>query len=79
MKPLVDSMTASDPAQRPTMDEVVARFEDIKGDLSSWRLRSRVVKGDDFPFPIFRIFGHWLRRVGFMARRIPAIPQYRRK
>ncbi|KAJ7162501.1 hypothetical protein C8R46DRAFT_1164465 [Mycena filopes] len=77
MKPLVDSMVADDPAQRPTIDEVIARFKDIKAGLSSWKLRSRVVKDDDFPFPLFRSIGHWTRRVSSIARRIPAIPRRR--
>ncbi|KAJ7148994.1 hypothetical protein C8R43DRAFT_925245, partial [Mycena crocata] len=47
MKALADDMTAEDPAKRPTMDEVVERFAVIRNGLSSWKLRSRVVKASD--------------------------------
>jgi hypothetical protein len=46
MKSLVADMVNDDPKQRPTMDEVVTRFDDItKGlTLSSWKLGSRLGK-----------------------------------
>ncbi|KAJ7680994.1 hypothetical protein DFH06DRAFT_1405821 [Mycena polygramma] len=71
MSPLVEDMMAT------WWDEVVARFEVIKAGLSSWKLRSRVVKEDDFPFPIHRVIGHWVRRVGYILRRRPAVPRLR--
>ncbi|KAJ7159109.1 hypothetical protein C8R43DRAFT_1086966 [Mycena crocata] len=66
--PLVNDMTAEDPASRPTIDEVVERFAEIRKDLSSWKLRSH------FPFPLHRIVKHWYLRVGYILRRVPAIP-----
>ncbi|KAJ6507376.1 kinase-like domain-containing protein [Mycena vitilis] len=77
MSPLVEDMMDNDPTKRPTMEEVVGRFEVIKAGLSSWNLRSRVVKEDDFPFPIHRVVGHWVRRVGYILRRSPAVPRFR--
>ncbi|KAJ7748427.1 hypothetical protein B0H16DRAFT_1553380 [Mycena metata] len=44
MRPLVSDMVQSDPAKRPTIDEVVSRFQEIHSRLSWWKLRSRVVK-----------------------------------
>ncbi|KAJ7138498.1 hypothetical protein C8R43DRAFT_1019321 [Mycena crocata] len=73
MRPLVSDMTAEDPVKRPTIDEVVERFAEIRKGLSCWKLRSRVVKAKDFPLPL-RIFKHWYLRVGYILRRVPAIP-----
>ncbi|VDB94268.1 unnamed protein product [Peniophora sp. CBMAI 1063] len=44
MKKLVADMTKDDPAERPTMDEVVARFENISSSLSSVTLRRPVTR-----------------------------------
>ncbi|KAJ7670462.1 hypothetical protein B0H17DRAFT_1162153 [Mycena rosella] len=76
MRPLVDGMVAVDPAKRPTMDEAVARFATVRAGLSSWKPRSRVVKETDMPFPIVRSRKHWLRRIGYILTRTPAIPCY---
>ncbi|KAJ6496883.1 hypothetical protein DFH09DRAFT_1103512 [Mycena vulgaris] len=59
-------MVQDDPAKRLTIDEVVARFDEIRAGLSSWKLRSRVVKKSDFRFNIPRILSHWFRRVGYI-------------
>ncbi|KAF7422586.1 hypothetical protein PC9H_010742 [Pleurotus ostreatus] len=75
MKPLVADMTQADPTKRPTMDEVVERFEKIRKDLTPWKLRSRVVEVPESPFSkTFRNLGHWKRRIWFMARRVPPVP-----
>ncbi|KAJ8509304.1 hypothetical protein ONZ45_g8518 [Pleurotus djamor] len=75
MKPLVADMTNPDPSKRPTMDEVVERFEKIRKGLSSWKLRSRVVKADEiYVVGVVRSIGHFARRAIYMATRVPAIP-----
>ncbi|KIJ18439.1 hypothetical protein PAXINDRAFT_128583 [Paxillus involutus ATCC 200175] len=75
MQPLVADMIQADPATRPTMDEVVARFDTICRSLSSWKLRSRVVDEDEDVFERFtRTTSHWTRRIGFVVRGVPAIP-----
>ena len=75
MKPLVTSMIQADPEKRPKMDEVVARFDDIRRGLSRRKLRSRVVEADeDLLERVVRTTLHWTRRIGFVARRVPAIP-----
>ncbi|KAJ6471696.1 hypothetical protein DFH09DRAFT_1476477 [Mycena vulgaris] len=66
MRPLVSDMVQDDPAKCLTIDEVVARFDEIRAGLSSWKLRSRVVKKSDFRFNIPRILSHWFRRVGYI-------------
>jgi hypothetical protein len=75
MKPLVDDMVQDDPQKRLTMDEVVARFEIIQNGLSSWKLRSRVVPRKDNIFHgIIHGTKHWIRKIGFIVRRVPPIP-----
>ncbi|KAJ7902316.1 kinase-like domain-containing protein [Mycena leptocephala] len=75
MKPLVSDMVQADPAKRPTIDEVVERFEKIQKKLSWWKLRSRVIKKTEITiFHPKRVMDHWLRRVRFVFRRVPAIP-----
>ena len=76
MQSLVTDMVQNDPNQRPTIDEVVARFEKIQQGLSSWKLRSRVVKRWDSTIPsIYRSITHWYRRVTFIATRTPSVPK----
>jgi hypothetical protein len=75
LEKLVTGMVQSDPAKRPTMEQVVARFDEICGRLSSWKLRSRVVRRkDSYLLGFFRGVVHWNRRIGFVIRRIPALP-----
>ncbi|KAF9244433.1 hypothetical protein BU15DRAFT_85845 [Melanogaster broomeanus] len=75
MAPLINDMVQDDPNKRPTMDEVVARFEDIRKGLSRSKLRSRVISRDEKGFDgVFRDVAHWTRRIGFVIRRIPPAP-----
>ncbi|KAJ6461161.1 kinase-like domain-containing protein [Mycena vitilis] len=75
MKKLVSDMVQDDPTKRPDIDEVVARFDKIQRRLSSWKLRSRVVKeGEITPVHLGRVARHWWRRVKFILNRVPAIP-----
>ncbi|KAG1848167.1 kinase-like domain-containing protein [Suillus tomentosus] len=78
LKPLVDDMVQDDPRKRPTMDAVVERFESIRQQLSTWKLRSRVISKDEGPFEnLYRGVTHWSRRIGFIVKRTPAIPRLR--
>ncbi|EGN92979.1 hypothetical protein SERLA73DRAFT_190357 [Serpula lacrymans var. lacrymans S7.3] len=75
MIPLVADMVQDDPAKRPSMDEVVIRFEKLRQELSTWKLRSRVIdKENDDTMGFFGGLTHWTRRVSFMIRRIPPVP-----
>ena len=75
MQPLIDDMVHQDPSKRPTMDEVMERFHVIRSNLSSWKLRSRVVdKEESLLDGVFRGTSHWMRRVKLMARGVSAIP-----
>ena len=44
MEHLVTDMVQNDPTKRPTMDEVVTRFSEIRGDLNTWKLRSVITR-----------------------------------
>ncbi|KAH7889055.1 hypothetical protein F5I97DRAFT_1935427 [Phlebopus sp. FC_14] len=75
MVPLLADMLQDDPSKRPTMDEVVQRFDSIRASLSSWKLRSRVVERHESAMErMTRATAHWARRVWFVVRRVPAIP-----
>ncbi|KAG1767446.1 hypothetical protein EDD22DRAFT_875898 [Suillus occidentalis] len=76
LKPLVDDMVQNDPRSRPTMNAVVERFELIRQQLSSWKLRSRVTARDEDIFEtLYRSATHWRRRIGFIVKRAEAIPR----
>lgn len=77
MRDLAQDMTAKNPSDRPTIDEVIERFAAIRKSLNFWKLRSRVVKMRGFPDPR-RPFRHWYLRIGYILRCIPAIPSYQR-
>ncbi|KAG2367123.1 hypothetical protein BDR07DRAFT_1351562 [Suillus spraguei] len=78
LKPLVDDMVQDDPHKRPTMEVVVERFESIRQQLSTWKLRSRIISQDEGPFEhLYRGVTHWSRRIGFIVKRAPAVPRLR--
>ncbi|KAJ7081129.1 kinase-like domain-containing protein [Mycena belliarum] len=78
MKALADDMVAQDPAQRPTIDEVIERFDNICRKLNFWKVRSRVLKAGHFPWPS-RPIRHWSLRIRYVLYRVPAIPSYKRE
>lgn len=72
---LISDMVQDDPSKRPKMDEVVVRFETIRKDLSTAKLRSRIVyKTESIAETAYLTVLHWSHRVKFTIRRIPAIP-----
>ncbi|KAJ7162165.1 hypothetical protein C8R46DRAFT_1353178 [Mycena filopes] len=66
MHPVLEDMSHEDPAKRPTMDVVVARFTGLKAGLSEWKLRSRVIWEKRSPVldPI-RLAKHWAQQLYF--------------
>jgi hypothetical protein len=69
-------MVHGDPMKRPTMDEVVARFAEIKGKLSTRKLRSRMTRNNEiWPVAAWRTVGHWYRTVGYVLTRKAALPE----
>ena len=68
-------MIQADPDKRPKIDEVVARFDDIRHGLSRRKLRSRVVDANEDLFErVVRTTSHWKRRIVFVATGVPAVP-----
>ncbi|KAJ7028523.1 kinase-like domain-containing protein [Mycena alexandri] len=77
MRSLVTDMVNVDPTKRPTIDEVVLRFDKIKSGLGSWKLRSRVRSKDEIRiFNIPRILNHWKRKIRYIVDGTPPIPVY---
>jgi hypothetical protein len=75
MEPLVADMVQDDPTKRPTMDEVVARFSEIKK-LSTWKLRSRIArKNEVWPVTIWKTVRHWYWTVGYVVGRKAVVPE----
>ncbi len=76
MESLVADMVKTDPAKRPTMDEVVARFSKVRSKLSTWKLRSRMARRNElWPVTAWRSAGHWYRTVGYVLGCKAAIPE----
>ncbi|KAJ8515361.1 hypothetical protein ONZ45_g7197 [Pleurotus djamor] len=75
LKPLVADMTQSDPTKRPTIGQVIERFEEIRSKLSTWTLRSRVIEVNESYFSkVYRGIGHWKRKFLFVLRNVPPVP-----
>ena len=76
MESLVADMIKTDPAKRPTMDEVVVRFSKIRNKLGTWKLRSRMARRYElWPVTAWRSVGHWNRTIGYVLGRKAAIPE----
>jgi hypothetical protein len=75
MKELVDTMTNDTPEMRPTIEEVVEKFDRIRGSLSEIKLRSPITRKNG---PIlFAVFWHAVqltRTARYIIHQRPAIP-----
>lgn len=68
-------MTNPNPSKRPTMEEVVAQYSEIRKGLSSWKLRQRVVRCNEFFLARwYRNTRHFSKTLGYIIRSIPPIP-----
>ncbi|KAJ7140491.1 hypothetical protein C8R43DRAFT_892745 [Mycena crocata] len=73
--PLIADMVHDEPTKRPTMDEVVERFENIRSGLSLGKLRSRALRDEDRPIIDFsHTLTYFGRRVRYVLSKVPAIP-----
>jgi hypothetical protein len=76
LEPLVNDMVQDDPTKRPTMDDVVTRFSEIKNKLSTWKLRSRIARKDEiWLVTACKAVRHWYWTVGYLLGRKAAIPE----
>jgi len=75
MRELVDAMTDPNPAVRPTMEEVVEKFDRIRDSLSAVKLRSPTTpKKDPILFTVFRHARQLARTFLHVVHQRPAIP-----
>jgi len=75
MEPLISDMVANDPDKRPSMDQVVDRFDEIRRSLSKTKLRSRVAnKNEPGIVAVFRGSAHFTRSVRYFIKGIPPMP-----
>ncbi|KAF9522864.1 kinase-like domain-containing protein [Crepidotus variabilis] len=78
LNPLIADMVQDDPNKRPTIDEVLKRFEDLAQSLSAYQLRSRPVSRRESVFKVVpNTIGHWKRKIWFTVSRTSAVPQSR--
>ncbi|KAG5349244.1 hypothetical protein E4T56_gene5917 [Termitomyces sp. T112] len=75
MRELVTDMVNIDPKKRPTMSEVVSRFDDIIKNLSWLKLRSPVIRVDA-RWTRQNSIDHWKVQIYNMFCGIPAIPRF---
>ena len=75
MRELVDTMTDENPAKRPTIEEVIERFDDIRSSLSMAKLRSPIIlKNEPTLSTIFRHVRQLTRTLLYVIQGIPAVP-----
>lgn len=78
--PLVNDMVSVDPKKRPTMDEVVERFERIRYALPWWKLRARLWSSmeDGHPWMTFTLnVRHIFRTICDILMFRSAVPTYK--
>jgi serine/threonine protein kinase len=75
MKELVEAMTHENPEMRPTIEEVVEKFNQIRRSLSTIKLRSPItLKKHPMLFTVFWYAVQLGRTVPYIIHRRPAIP-----
>ncbi|CAL1706174.1 unnamed protein product [Somion occarium] len=75
ISPLITDMMQDDPEKRPTIDVVIARFDQIVGNLSKWKLRSRLKKHIEWSVAgLFRSGAHIIRTASYMLRGLDPVP-----
>lgn len=75
IKPLVADMTQEDPAKRPTMAEVVVRFNVILKGLSTKKLRSRIVyREESWIERVYRASTYRRRLKAYLSDGLPVMP-----
>ncbi|KAI0069907.1 hypothetical protein K474DRAFT_1609666 [Panus rudis PR-1116 ss-1] len=75
LEALVRDMVQDDPSKRPTMDEVVKRFDEIIRRIPWWKLRSRLADKDETGEKRFiRTVHHYYRTTGHILTFRRALP-----
>ncbi|KAI0744010.1 kinase-like domain-containing protein [Daedaleopsis nitida] len=75
MSPLVADMTTGNPEDRPSIEEAVRRFEEIRASLPWQILRSRFVYRDELSVcRLYRACRHVVRTIVWAGRQTPSLP-----
>jgi hypothetical protein len=75
LKPLVKDMVQDDPSKRPTMPEVLERFEKIVGSMTKSQLLKRAVRRTEPGHEtLFKNISHAWWKMKVSMRGLPAIP-----
>lgn len=75
MHPLIADMVLADPMKRPTIVQVVERFEDIRRGLTTWGCRARIVSRKEDPVTkLFKDVRHTFQKARYLLKRLPPIP-----
>ncbi|OCH93150.1 hypothetical protein OBBRIDRAFT_749934 [Obba rivulosa] len=75
IEPLVMEMVHDDPSERPTIQQVVARFDELVKSSNSRKLRSRLVYIKEDPaLRLFRNIRHFFRSTYYVLARYSALP-----
>lgn len=76
--PLLRDMIQRDPSKRPTIQEVVTRFDELVKPLGTKKQRSRLIcRNQDDLDDLVNSVAHPFRRLWYKLTRKPAIPQPR--
>jgi serine/threonine protein kinase len=76
LDPLITEMTLEDPAKRPTMKQVMEKFDEITKSLTPWKLRAPAVYDRPWYINIFLWFNLTRRHLVSTIMRSPTIPLY---
>jgi hypothetical protein len=75
MQDLISEMTHVNPAKRPLIEDIVAKFSDIRESLSGFKLRSPIIsKHKPSLFSVFQRAKQALRTVQYIFSHEAAIP-----
>ena len=78
MTPIVKDMVHDDPSQRPTIQDVVRRFDELLANISQRTLRSRLIAYNEEPaLTLFRNLRHRFRTIFYILFRKAAVPMPR--
>ncbi|KAH9858858.1 hypothetical protein C2E23DRAFT_872898 [Lenzites betulinus] len=76
LESIIDGMVQDEPANRPSMDQVDARFDLLLGSLSTWKLRVRLAfRREIWLIRIVRVVQHTFRIIYYVLTRRPALPR----
>jgi hypothetical protein len=76
MEGLINSMTLEDPARRPSIEDVIQKFTEIRASLSNGKLRSPIISRR-LPklFWVVQQARQSIRTMQYIVSRRPAIPE----